>query len=213
MLIKTKEQMNQVKKRLRASEARERQIEHLLQRCEIQSMEREDLATQQAELYQLEAELKSIGQADFDERTQQQTREADSRARYAEQRLAEEIAGKIRAEKDRDAALQQLSIIQERFGVVDRSGQTFGYGNGGYGTMSNSSKGGEQRGRSNSEESTASTLERRFRMIQEGGGDIRQSLLAYPGPLSPSQEGSLHDGMGRNEDDKVQSEGCCCIVQ
>jgi len=219
-LIKTKEQMNKVKTRLCASEAKEREIELLLQRFEMQSMEREDLATQHAELYQLEAELNSIRQADVDERTQQQAREADSRARDAEQRLAEETAGKIRAEKDRDAALQQLSIIQERFGVADRSGQTFGYGNGGYGTMSSKSgdteqrgeQRGEQRDRSNSEESTASTLEQRFKMIQNGGGDIRQSLLAYPGPLSPSQEGSLHDGLGRN-DDKVGSEGCCCIVQ
>ena len=212
-LIKTKEQMNEVKTRLCASEAKEREIELLLQRFEVQSMEREDLATQHAELYQLEAELNSIRQADVDERTQQQAREADSRARDAEQRLAEETAGKIRAEKDRDAALQQLSIIQERFGVADRSGQTFGYGNRGYGTMSSKTeREGDQRDRSNSEESTASTLEQRFKMIQNGGGDIRQSLLAHPGPLSPSQEGSLHDGLGRN-DDKVGSEGCCCVVQ
>ena len=193
--------MTSVKQELRASESRERQIEYLLGRFETQSMEREDLATQHAELYELEHELRSIRQAEAEEKSQHLAREADQRARDAEQRLASETAGKVKAETDRDAALQQLSIIQQRFGIVDRSGMTLGYGTTGGATES-------KRQRSNSTSSSVSSnLEKRFKLIQEGG-DVRQSLLAYPGPLRPDDVNSLtSDG-----DDKVGSEGCCCVV-
>jgi hypothetical protein len=209
ILFKAKEQITKVKQELRAAESRERNVERLLENLEIQGMQREDLATQHAELYQLEAELNSVRQAEADEKTQQMARDADQRARDAEQRLAEESAGKVKAEHDRDAALQQLSIIQERFGIVDRSGKTYGYGtSSGASDVNDVVLDGGMRKRSDSmSSSSSSNLERRFKMIQEGNGDIRQSLLSYPGPLRP---GDVHSLTG-SEPDKA-SEGCCCVI-
>ena len=209
ILFKAKKQITYFKQELRAAESRERNVERLLENLEIQGMQREDLATQHAELYQLEAELNSIRQAEADEKTQQMARDADQRARDAEQRLAEESAGKVKAEHDRDAALQQLSIIQERFGIVDRSGKTYGYGtSSGASDVNDVVLDGGMRKRSDSmSSSSSSNLERRFKMIQEGNGDIRQSLLSYPGPLRP---GDVHSVTG-SEPDKA-SEGCCCVI-
>ena len=195
ILFKAKKQITYFKQELRAAESRERNVERLLENLEIQGMKREDLATQNAELYQLEAVLNSKRQAEADEKTQHMARDAYQRARDAEQRLAEQSVGKIKAEHDLDAALQQLSILQKRFGIIERSGKIYGYG-----TLS--------RKRSDSiSSSSSSNLERRTKMIQEGNGDIRQSLLSYPGPLRP---GDVHSVTG-SEPDKA-SEGCCCVI-
>lgn len=175
--------------------------------------------TQHAELYQLEAELRSIRQAEEEEKSMKMAQEANSRARNAEQRLAQEMAGKIKAEKDRDSALQQLSIIHERFGIVDRSGMTHGYGS----TNTNAggvydSNGLRNRGiRSDSMTSSASShLERQFKLIQEGG-DVRQALLSHPGPLKPgdirSLQGSMQGSVDGEEVADSDSGGCCCVLQ
>jgi hypothetical protein len=225
-LLKAKEQANSIKQQLRDAEARERNIVYLLELFERQGMEKEDLLTQHAELYQLEAELRSIRQAEEEEKSVKGMNEANLRARDAEQRLAEEMAGKIKAEKDRDSALQQLSIIHERFGIVDRSGMTFGYGSNNIDTNEDANSGGfengglRNRGRSDSITSStctsSSNLERRFKLIQEGG-DITHSLLSHPGPLRPSEYGSLTSSrQGSDGDFPVDGEGeggCCCVLQ
>jgi hypothetical protein len=203
MLLKAKEQTKAIKQQLRDAETRERNVEFLLELFERGEMEKEDLASQHAELYQLEAELRAIRHAEEGEKQIKMAHDANSRARDAEQRLAQESAGRIKAEKERDTALQQLSIIHERFGIVDQSASLNTH------LLLSGSSGMRQRSTSmSSNGTTSSNLERRFKLIQEGG-DVHESLLSYPATHQPSDYGSLH---GKNDVDH-ESNGCCCVVQ
>ena len=103
---------------------------------------------------------------------------------------------------------------------------TFGYGSNNADTDENANSDGfengglRNRGRSDSITSSnctsSSNLERRFKLIQEGG-DIHQSLLSHPGPLRPSEYGSLTSSrQGSDGDFLIDGEGgggCCCILQ
>ena len=171
-------------------------------RCvELDAMAREDKAAQQAEIYQLEAELRAVRKAEAEERAQAELRDAEVRVRQSDQKAAQEAAARQRAEEQRDAALQQLAIIQQRFGGnVDMGGwpspsvggRYANYGTGGGGARSRSG-------------SRGSAYERAY-------GDLRHSLLSSDGmPPMSGDVGSLTGGvLGKNDDHA--NEGCGCVV-
>ena len=219
-LERDRQELADAKAQLVQSGTRLAWTERLLQRGEVERMGAEDRAAQRAEIYMLEAELRAIRKAEADERAEQAVQGANTRARQAEQAAAQENAARVRAETERDTALRQLAIIQERFGVADRKGLTYGY----HGQQRQHSPQRRQQRPQRSNYGTASgddmpsseasDLEQRFKMIGASDEDLRAALLLDgDSPLLLPVAGDLQ-GMGPYGQKKkgAGSDGCCCVV-
>lgn len=202
--IATDSELKRVREELKRKALEREQLERLLERGEIELMAGEDRAAQRAEIHMLEAELRAIKQAEAEERVGVAVENANIRARQAEQQTAQQTAARVRAEKERDIALQQLFIIQERFGIANQSGPEQGkHMLKNYGTAGSSASGLHE-----------SALERQFKLIGGGEGnreELRAALLHgedSPLVLAP---GDLQ-GLGGGLQKEGNTESCCCVV-